>query len=248
MNACSPENSTTSHQLVSMITSESAIAKYSVHITTETTQKASVAEDSNEIRQEETILPQSSTSTAFFISSAMLLSTSYFTSSIISPLDQISTTTSIAESTVNAITIEAQSEETTLTQLESNIGFFMSSAMLLSTSYLISSTISLPKQMPIEMQIDESTSTPAPTQVQQETTLTQSTTTAILIASSAMLSSTSYNAIATDLSLDQTKSLQPNQIYQFMVTLINRQDSSRQYNGYLFVKVEKTNVPMVVVA
>ncbi|CAF1250051.1 unnamed protein product [Rotaria sordida] len=124
----------------------------------------------------------------------------------------------------------------------------MSSAMLLSTSYLISSTISLPKQMPIEMQIDESTSTPAPTQVQQETTLTQSTTTAILIASSAMLSSTSYNAIATDLSLDQTKSLQPNQIYQFMVTLINRQDSSRQYNGYLFVKVEKTNVPMVVVA
>jgi hypothetical protein len=33
-----------------------------------------------------------------------------------------------------------------------------------------------------------------------------------------------------------------------MVTLINRHDSSRQYNGYLLVKIENTNTPMIVAA
>lgn len=37
-----------------------------------------------------------------------------------------------------------------------------------------------------------------------------------------------------------------NQIYQMKVILINQQDSSRQFNGYLSVKIENTNVPLIV--
>jgi hypothetical protein len=39
-----------------------------------------------------------------------------------------------------------------------------------------------------------------------------------------------------------------NQTYQFMVSMVNRQNSSYQATGYLLVQVEDTNSPMISVA
>ncbi len=39
-----------------------------------------------------------------------------------------------------------------------------------------------------------------------------------------------------------------NQTYQFMVLMVNRQDSSYQATGYLLVQVANTNSQMIVVA
>jgi hypothetical protein len=43
------------------------------------------------------------------------------------------------------------------------------------------------------------------------------------------------------------KSLQLNQIYQFMIQIINQQDSSLQFIGYLFVKIEYIQSPMIII-
>ena len=43
-------------------------------------------------------------------------------------------------------------------------------------------------------------------------------------------------------------SLKPNQTYQFMVSMTNRQNSSRQATAYLLVQVEDTQPQLIAVA
>ena len=43
-------------------------------------------------------------------------------------------------------------------------------------------------------------------------------------------------------------SLQSNETYQFLVTMVNRRNGSRQATGYLLVKVEDTQPQLIAVA